>query len=431
MLDIRRIREKPDEVKEGLAKMGEDPQKVDQLLAFDEERRRLETEIGDLRNQRNVGSKEIGKMRDEAEREVRKAEMRAIGDQISALEGQLNETNTAQNTLILAIPNVPDPRMPLGKDDKDNVVVRTEGKPRTFDFTPKPHWELGTELGILDMERGVKISGSRFYLLKGAGAALQRALIAWLLDLHIREHGYTEIYPPFVVKEECLYGTAQLPKFRDNQYHDVEDDLWLVPTAEVPVTNMHRDEILDASALPAYYVAYTPCFRRERMSAGRDVRGIKRGHQFDKVEMVKLCRPETSDAELMSLLDNAENVCRHLNLPYRIMDVCTGDKGFANVRQFDVEVLAPGCGDAPGEGEWLEVSSCSNFTDFQARRANIRFRPEPGLKPEFVHTLNGSGLGIPRTMIAIMENYQNADGSITIPDVLRPFMGGREKIEKA
>jgi len=435
MLDIRLIREKPDFVKEGLAKTGEDTSKIDQVLVLDERRRRLESEVSDLRNFRNVGSKEIGKLKDDAEREARKAEMRVVGDRIQEVEMQLTGVNEEQNALLLAIPNIPDARMPVGKDDRDNVAVRYEGESykRNFEFAPKPHWELGEELGILDIERGVKISGSRFYLLKGAGAALQRALISYFLDLHVQQHGYTEVYPPFVVKEDCLYGTAQLPKFRDNQYHDVEDDLWLVPTAEVPVTNMHRDEILEASQLPLRYVAYTPCFRREKMSAGRDVRGIKRGHQFDKVEMVKLCLPEESDAELDSLLDNAEDVCRGLKIPYRIVEVCTGDKGFANVRQYDVEMFAPACGVADeegGAGEWLEVSSCSNFTDYQARRAGIRFRRGAGVKPEYVHTLNGSGLALPRVMISVIENYQNADGSITIPEVLRSYMGGRERIEK-
>jgi seryl-tRNA synthetase len=431
MLDIRLIREQPDFVREGLEKTGDNPLRVDEVLALDDLRRRLESEVSDLRNQRNVGSKEIGKLQDEAAREARKAEMRIIGDRIAEVEMQLTGVNEEQRALLLAIPNIPDPRMPVGKDDRDNIVVRTEGDQwkRKFDFVPKPHWEIGEQLGILDIERGVKISGSRFYLLKGAGAALQRALIAWFLDLHVRSHGYTEIYPPFVVKEDCLYGTAQLPKFRDNQYRDIEDDLWLIPTAEVPVTNMHRDEILDGAQLPLYYVAYTPCFRREKMSAGRDVRGIKRGHQFDKVEMVKMVAPEDSDRELMSLLDNAEDVCRGLRIPYRIVEVCTGDKGVANVRQFDVEMLAAGCGEAGSEGEWLEVSSCSNFTDYQARRANIRFRREPGAKPEFVHTLNGSGLALPRVMIAILEHYQNPDGSVTIPNVIRPYMGGRELIE--
>lgn len=428
MLDIRLIREQPDLVREGLQKVGAEPELVDCVLAFDEERRRLETEVSALRNRRNIGSKEIGRLRDEAEREARKAEMRALGDQIAELEARLDQVQAEQHALMLTIPNLPDPRVPVGKDERDNIVVRAVGEPRAFDFTPKPHWEIGAELGILDIERGVKISGSRFYVLKGAGAALQRALIAWFLDLHITWHGYTEVYPPFVVKRECLLGTGQLPKFEDNLYRDHEDDVWMIPTAEVPVTNLHRDEILEPGTLPLNYVAYTPCFRRERMSAGRDVRGIKRGHQFDKVEMVKFCTPETSDAELERLVDNAEDACRGLGIPYRVLMVCTGDKTFSNAIQYDLEMWAPACGE--NGGEWLEVSSCSNFRDFQARRANIRYRPEPGAKPEFVHTLNGSGLALPRVMIAILENYQNADGSVTVPEVLRPYMRGRARLTR-
>ncbi len=259
-------------------------------------------------------------------------------------------------------------------------------------------------------------------MLKAAGAALQRALIAWMLDLHIRGHGYTEIYPPYMVKSEVLVGTGNLPKFGDNLYHDAEEDFWWIPTAEVPVTNLYRDEILDGERLPIYHVAYTPCFRREKMSAGRDVRGIKRGHQFDKVEMVKFVRPETSMDELMRLIDNAEDVCRGLEIPYRVVQMCTGDLSFVAAAKYDVEMWAPGC------QEWLEVSSCSNFMDFQARRANIRYRPAPGARPEYVHTLNGSGLALPRVMIAVLENYQQADGSIVVPNVLRPFMGGLQRI---
>jgi seryl-tRNA synthetase len=426
MLDIRLIREQTDLVKDGLAKVGADPALVDQVLAFDEERRRLETTVSALRGERNAGSKEIGRMTDEAAREARKDEMRALGDRISEQEKLLDQANYEQSLLMLNIPNLPDPRVPVGKDENENVVIRTVGEPRTFDFTPLPHWDLGTRLGILDIERGVKISGSRFYILKGAGAALQRALISWFLDLHVSKHGYTEIYPPAVVREQCLVGTGNLPKFGDNLYRDVEDDLWLIPTAEVPVTNLHREEILDPGTLPLRYVAYTPCFRREKMSAGRDVRGIKRGHQFDKVEMVKVCAPEDSMAELDSLIDNAEDVCRGLELPYRVVQMCTGDLSFVSAIKYDLELWAPACGD--NGGEWLEVSSCACFTDFQARRAGIRFRREPGAKPEFAHTLNGSGLALPRTLIAVMENYQNADGSITIPKVLRPYMGGRERV---
>jgi seryl-tRNA synthetase len=276
-------------------------------------------------------------------------------------------------------------------------------------------------LGIIDFERGVKISGTRFYVLKGLGARLQRALITWMLDLHLAQ-GYAEIYPPFVVRSDCLIGTGQLPKFAENQYHDVQEDLWLIPTAEVPVTNLYRDEILDGDKLPIHHVAYTPCFRREQMSAGRDVRGIKRGHQFDKVEMVKFCKPEDSAYELETLIGNAREVCRLLGIPHRVVQMCTGDLSFTAAAKFDVEMWSPGC------GEWLEVSSCSNFRDFQARRANIRFRREKGARPEFVHTLNGSGLGLPRTLIAVMENYQQKDGSIVVPEVLRPYMGGVEVI---
>jgi len=268
----------------------------------------------------------------------------------------------------------------------------------------------------------VKLSGSRFYILRGAGARLQRALIAWMLDVHIREHGYTEIYPPFVVKEECMWGAGQLPKFADNIYHDIEDDIWLVGTAEIPLTNLHRDEILDGDDLPFHYVAYTACFRREKMSAGRDVRGIKRGHQFDKVEMYKFTSPETSYDELEAMLENALDICRRLDIPYRLVQICTGDLGFTTAKTYDIEMWAPGC------EEWLEVSSVSNCEAFQARRANIRYRPERGAKPRFVHTLNGSGLALPRVMIAIMENYQRADGSIVVPDVLRSWMGGIEVI---
>ena len=298
-------------------------------------------------------------------------------------------------------------------------MVREEGEKRSFDFQPRPHWELGERLGIIDFERGVKISGTRFYVLRGEGARLQRALISFMLDLHTREHGYTEVYPPAMVRRECLYGTGNLPKFGDNLYRDVEDDFWFVPTAEVPVTNLYRDEILDGASLPLKHVAYTPCFRREKMSAGRDVRGIKRGHQFDKVEMVKFVEPSTSDAELSSLLDDAEDGCRSLGIPYRVVQRCTGDLSFVAAMKYDIEVWAPGC------GEWLEVSSCSNFRDFQARRAQIRYRNEKG-KNELVHTLNGSGLALPRVMIAVLETYQRADGSIEIPTVLRPYFGAAE-----
>ncbi len=418
MLDIRLIREQPDIVKHGLERIGADVTLVDQVLALDEERRRIETVAGEMRNRRNVGSKKIGAMNEAADREALKDEMRELGDRISEIESQLDEINARQQALMLGIPNLPDPRVPDGTSDDDNVLIRSGGEQRSFDFTPRPHWEVGANLGILDIERGVKISGSRFYVLLGAGAALQRALITWFLDLHITRHGYTEVYPPFIVKSECLIGTGQLPKFADTMYRDAEEDFWLVPTAEVPVTNLHRDEILDDSVLPIKYVAYTPCFRREKMSAGRDVRGIKRGHQFDKVEMVRICRPSDSDAALDDLVNDAEDICKALDVPYRTVLVCTAEKTATNRLQYDLQMYAPGV------GEWLEVSSCSNFGDYQARRANIRYRPEGGGKPEFVHTLNGSGLALPRVVISILENYQNADGSVTVPEVLRPYMRG-------
>jgi seryl-tRNA synthetase len=306
----------------------------------------------------------------------------------------------------------------VGPDETCNVVVSQVGEPPAFAFEPQPHWDLGTALDLIDFERGVKLSGTRFYLLKGAGARLQRALIAWMLDVHTQQHGYTEIYPPYMVRAQALVGTGNLPKFGDNLYHDAEEDLWLIPTAEVPVTNMYGEEILDEASLPIYHVAYTACFRREKMSAGKDTRGIKRGHQFDKVEMVKFVRPETSMDELTALVENAADICRQLGLPYRIVQMCTGDLSFSAAIKFDVEVWAPGC------NEWLEVSSCSNFKDFQARRANIRYRPQDGGRVQHVHTLNGSGLALPRTLIAVLENYQQADGSIVVPEVLRPYMGG-------
>lgn len=416
MLDIKLIREQPDVVKAQLARTGVDPAAIDTILADDERWRALLREVEALKATRNAVSKEIGKMKDAAERNTKIAEMREVGDQIAALDKQVAAVEEHQRMALLELRNIPHPSTPDGPDEDSNVVIYEEGTPRTFGFEPKPHWELGEALGMLDFERGVKISGSRFYVMKGWGARLQRAVIQWLLDLHGTQ-GYTEVYTPFVVKEETVWASGQLPKFRDNLYRDVEDDLWLVPTAEVPVTSMHRDEILDAAQLPIHYCAYTPCFRREKMSAGRDVRGIKRGHQFDKVEMYKFVAPETSYDELEKLRQDAEETCRLLGIPFRTKALCTGDIGFASTKTYDVELWAP------GQQEWLEVSSCSNVEAFQARRANVRYRPEAGAKPEFVHTLNGSGLGLPRTVIAIMENYQQADGSIAVPEVLQTYLG--------
>jgi len=421
MLDLNFIREHPDEVKEALVKLNTDAP-IDIILQLDAERRQLLQEVEALRAQRNRVSKEIGRLKDEAIRQAKIAEMREVGERIKELDSRLRIVEETLHGALLQVPNMPHPSVPVGPDESHNVVVRTEGEPRQFDFQPLPHWDLGETLDIIDFERGVKLSGSRFYVLKGLGAKLQRALITWMLDLHVNEHGYTEVYPPFVVKAKCLVGTGNLPKFGDNLYHDVEDDLWLIPTAEVPVTNLYREEILPPGSLPIYHVAYTPCFRREKMSAGRDVRGIKRGHQFDKVELVKFVEPETSMDELQSLINDVEDVCRLLGIPHRVVQMCTGDLAFSAAVKYDIEMWAPGV------QEWLEVSSCSNFMDFQARRANIRYRPAPGARPRFVHTLNGSGLALPRTMIAILENYQQADGSVVVPEVLRPYMGGVEVI---
>jgi seryl-tRNA synthetase len=417
VLDIRLIRAEPERVKAELAKVGVEPAAVDAVLEADRRRREAIRTVETLRAESGAASKRIGALKNPAEREQAIAAQREVKFLLLGAEAAVEPLERAFEQLMLELPNLPHPDVPVGPDESANEVVRTEGELPRYDFDPLPHWELGPRLGIIDFDRGVKISGSRFYVLRGMGARLQRAIITWMLDLHTREHGYAEVYPPAMVRGECLVGTAQLPKFADTVYRDIEEDFWWVPTAEVPVTNLYRDEILDGAALPIYHVAYSPCFRREKMSAGRDVRGIKRGHQFDKVELVKFVRPDTSDAELLSLLDNAETVCRRLGLAHRVVQMCTGDLAFAAAMKYDVEVWSPGC------AEWLEVSSCSNFRDFQARRANIRYRPAPGAKPELVHTLNGSGLALPRVLLAILETYQRADGGVTVPDVLRPYVG--------
>lgn len=414
MLSIQFIRQNPDLVRENLGRRGE-VSGLEEVLRLDAERRRLIQEAESLRARKKQVSKEIAKMKEKPEQLL--AEMRDVGEQVKSLETEVGRIETELNELLLRIPNLVHPSVPVGRDSSDNKVVRTWGEPRKFDFTPLAHWDLGPKLGIIDFERGVKISGTRFYVLKGLGARLQRALIAFFLDLHTKEHGYTEIYPPFMVKRETMIGSGNLPKFADNLYHDEEDDLWFVPTAEVPLTNLHRDEIIEPGALPFYYVAYTACFRREKMSAGKDTRGIKRGHQFDKVELYKFVEAEKSDDELEKMVKDASEICEKLEVPYRVLQLCSGDLGFAATKSYDIEMWAPGC------EEWLEVSSCSNCGDFQARRANIRYRPQPNARPEFVHTLNGSGLALPRVLISVLENYQQADGSVVVPEVLRPFMG--------
>jgi seryl-tRNA synthetase len=422
MLDINLIRETPDVVRKSLKDRQMDTSPVDAILELDEKRRALLGQVEVLKAERNTVSKEIGQMKEAAARQSKIEAMRVVGEKIADFDKQVSEVEVELNALTSSIPNIPDARVPYGVDDSENVVIRTIGEPRKFDFTPKPHWDLGPALGILDFERGTKLTGSRFYVLQAAGARLQRSLIAWMLDLHIRQ-GYEEKYLPFMVKSAIVYGAGQLPKFADNLYKDHEEDYYFVPTAEVPLTGLHMDEILDEASLPRLYTAYTPCFRREKMSAGRDVRGIKRGHQFDKVEMYMYAKPEESDALLEKMREDAEATCVALGLTYRVKLLCTGDIGFNSTTTYDLEVWAPGC------DEWLEVSSVSNVTDFQARRANMKYRPTDGGKAKFLHTLNGSGLGLPRTLISVMENYQQADGSIIVPEVLRPWMGGIDVIK--
>ena len=418
MLSIELIRKDPDAVRRALESRGEDGA-IGELLALDAQRRQAIAQGDELRAQRNRFSRRLGQLRAGGQQPPADvvAEMRQTGERIQGLEQQVQELDGRIHAILLALPNLPRPDVPVGAGSEANRVLRQWGEPRRLDFAPQPHWDLGPRLGIIDFDRGVKLSGSRFYTMSGAGARLERATINWMLDLHTGSHGYTEMQLPALVKKEVMEGSGNLPKFAENLYHDAEDDLWLIPTAEVPITNLHRDEILTADRLPLCYVAQTPCFRREKTAAGRDTRGIKRVHQFNKVEMYKFVAPETSDAELEKLLADAEAVCQGLDLPYRVLQLCTGDLGFPSAKSYDIEIWAPGC------QEWLEVSSCSNCTDFQARRANVRYRPAQGARPEFVHTLNGSGLALPRVIISILENFQQADGSVVVPEVLRPYTG--------
>ncbi len=418
MLSIDLIRKDPDLVRRALESRGEDDP-LAELLELDAQRRRGIAEGDELRGQRNRVSRSLGQARASGQEPGPEIvqEMRRVGESISQLEQSVRGLEERLNTILMGMPNLPLPNVPPGLSEENNVVVRSWGEPGTHDFTPLPHWELGENLGLIDFQRGVKLSGSRFYTMFGAGVKLERALISWMLDLHTREHGYTEAMLPLLVKRETMEGSGNLPKFGENLYHDDEDDLWLIPTAEVPITNLYRDEVLPPGSLPRNYVAHTPCFRREKAAAGRDTRGIKRVHQFNKVEMYKFVTPETSEDELEKLVADAEDVCRRLELPYRVLQLCKGDLGFPSAMTYDIEAWAAGC------QEWLEVSSCSNCTDFQARRARIRYRPEPKARPELVHTLNGSGLALPRVVIAILENYQQADGSVVIPDILRPYTG--------
>ena len=424
MLSIDLIRREPDLVTAALARRGEEAG-IPELLEQDLSRRTLVTKRDELRATHNEMSREFGKLMaeskkgntDEARMAALRAETQGTSESIDSLEEQIKDAEAAIEKMMLVLPNLPLDTVPEGLDETANLVERSWGEPRTFNFKPQAHWDLGEQLGVIDMERGSKLSGARFYVLKRGGAQLERALINWMLNVHTREHGYTEIALPAMVREQIMIGSGNLPKFGDNLYHDAEEDLWLLPTAEVPLTGLHRDEILDPGSLPIRYVAQTPCFRREKAAAGRDTRGIKRVHQFSKVEMYKLVEPEDSASELESLVADAEDLCRQLGLPYRILSLCAGDIGFQSAKTYDIEVWSPGC------EEWLEVSSCSTCEDFQARRSNLRYRPEAGARPQFMHTLNGSGLALPRVIIAILENYQRADGSVEIPEVLKPYMG--------
>ncbi len=422
MLDIKFIREQAEFVKDSLAKRHMETNVIDSVIALDEKRRELILDVESKKAERNAVSKEIGRMKDKESREAKISAMRNLGDNIAALDEELKTVEAELFDALAGIPNIPDADVPIGLDDKDNVVIRTVGEKKTFDFEPKAHWDLGPALGILDFDAGVKLAGTRFYVLEGAGARLQRALIFWMLDLHIRQ-GYREFYPPWMVREEVMFASGQLPKFADNLYHDHQEDFWWVPTAEVPLTGIMMGEVVEEADLPMNLTAYTACFRREKMSAGRDVRGMKRGHQFDKVEMYKYCKPENASQELDNMVADAAKTCEELGLTYRVLLQSTGDLSFGSHKTYDIEVWAPGC------QEWLEVSSISNIGQFQARRANIKYRPADGSALQFVNTLNGSGLGLPRTMIAVMENYQQSDGSILVPEVLKPFMGGIEVIQ--
>jgi seryl-tRNA synthetase len=468
MIDISLIREKPEWVKEQIIKLNDDSalKRIDTIVDLDKQRRTLLTEAENIQSARNKLNKAVGMLRgnkqiDDTRRnglasaaqraivsgdyeraaqvltgeiadvdlgsangsalEALNTALGSIGERVETINDQVKEIETQLEENMLWIPNLPHESVAVAPDDSHNIPWQPEGEMYEFDFEPKPHWELGPALDIIDFERGVKLAGSRGYMLKGMGARLQRALVTFFLDM-AREKGFTELYVPYMVKEEMMYGSAQFPKFRDVVYFDPDADVYMLPTAEVAITNMHRDEILDEAELPLYYVAHTPCFRREKMSAGRDVRGIKRVHQFEKVEMYKFTTPETSYEELESLAEAASDLCRALELPFRRLEIVTGDLGFAASKKYDIEVWSPGC------KEWLEVSSCSNTEEFQARRANVKYRPHEQKKTRFVHTLNGSGLGMTRTIIAILENYQQADGSVRVPPVLVPYMGGAEMI---
>jgi seryl-tRNA synthetase len=421
MLDIKRIRENTDAVRQGLINRGADVAAIDKVLELDKQRRAMLTEVDALKNQRNTVSKQIGQLKKSGEdTSAVQTEMRRLGDRITEIDQQVRDADTQLENLLLRIPNLPHSSLPVGPDKYSNQVARVCGEQRKFDFKPKSHVELAESLGIIDFARATRMSASGFILLVGAGARLQRALISFMLDMHIKEHGYTEVWPPVLCNPASMTGTGQLPKMAEDMYRVPADDLYLVPTAEVPVTNIYREEIIE-KPLPVCLTAYTSCFRREAGAAGKETRGLIRVHQFDKVEMVKFADPATSYDELEKLVTNAEDVLTRLGLTYRVLLLCSGDISFAAAKCYDLELWAP------GQNDWLEVSSCSNFEDFQARRANIRFRDKDG-KVRFVHTLNGSGVALPRLVVAILENYQQADGSVLIPEALAPYMDGARMI---
>ncbi len=424
MLDIKRIREEFEQVKKAVESRGQGDYGIDNVLALDGKRRSILATVEQMKNQQNQKSKDIPKLKKEGQDTTTlMAEMKQLSEQIKIMDGEVSQIEEDLKNALLNIPNTPSPNVVVGTNEEDNVEVRRWGDPRQFDFEQKAHWDIGQELDILDFERAAKISGARFTVYKGMGARLERAIINFMLNLHTEEHGFTEILPPFMVNRDAMTGTGQLPKFEDDMFWIPAKDFFLVPTAEVPVTNLRMNEIMDGEELPVYYTAYTPCFRKEAGSAGRDTRGLIRQHQFNKVELVKFVKPEESYQELDSLTKAAEEVLKRLGIPYRVVQLCTGDMGFSSAMTYDIEVWMP------SYGRYVEISSCSNFESYQARRAGIRFRPDMKSKPDFVHTLNGSGLAVGRTFAAILENYQESDGSVTIPEALRPFMG-IDKISK-
>lgn len=423
MLDVKLLRSDLDKVKQALNHRGKSAEDLERFTSLDNRRRQLLQEVEQLKNRRNVVSQEVAKLKKEKQNaDALIEEMRQVGDRIKAMDEEIRTLEADIDTIVLAIPNVPHGSVPVGSSEEDNVEIRRIGDVPEFGFEPKAHWDIAQELGILDFEAAAKVTGSRFVFYKGAGARLERALMNFMMDLHVDQHGYEEMLPPYIVNRDSLTGTGQLPKFEEDVFKISDSDYFLIPTAEVPITNYHREEILSVDDLPKNYVAFSACFRSEAGSAGRDTRGLIRQHQFNKIELVKLVAPESSYEELEKLTANAEKVLQLLKLPYRVLTLCTGDIGFSSAKTYDLEVWLP------SSGSYREISSCSNFEDFQARRANIRFRREAKSKPEFVHTLNGSGLAIGRTVAAILENYQQADGSVLIPEALRPYMGGLERI---